>query len=251
MALLDHRWTQVLKKQDQENSVWLKADAKCRRELYRRNSEVRMENLQVFRLPPQAPHDNGKLTVVLDIDETLVHTSRGSVAPTDTLDSFQILVFEQRFTVIKRPGLDEFLAKAASKYELIAFTAGLEEYSRAVLQEIDPRGQYFRHCLFRQHCAEVYPNTVVKDLRIINRCATKTVLVDNTLTNFLLQPENGVPITSFFNDDQDSALNVLMEFLTSLDSAGDVRNPIKATFQLPTLLQRHILDSIPSFMEAS
>jgi len=203
---------------------------------------------QVFKLPPQSKKDSGKLTVVLDIDETLVHTSRGTRIP-DALESFEIYVFEQKFTVFKRPGLDEFLAKAASQYELIAFTAGLEEYSRAVLRAIDPSGTYFRHCLFRQHCAEVFPNTVVKDLRIINRCATRIVLVDNTLANFLLQPENGVPITSFFYDAKDSALVMLLEFLKSLDGFGDVRLPIKATFQLPRLLQRHMME--PSMMQAS
>jgi RNA polymerase II subunit A small phosphatase-like protein len=210
-----------------------------------------MENFpQVFKLPSQGSDDKGKLTVVLDIDETLVHTSRGSRTPA-ALESFEIHVFEQTFTVFKRPGLDEFLRKAASKYELIAFTAGLEEYSRAVLKAIDPGDIFFRHCLFRQHCAEVYPNTVVKDLRIINRSPSRTVLVDNTLTNFLLQPENGVPITSFFDDSKDSALNVLIEFLTTLDTACDVRTPIQATFQLPRLLQRHILEHAPSMMQAS
>jgi len=187
-------------------------------------------------LPPQDKLVRGKLTVVLDIDETLVHTSKRQ-EKANSLDTFTICVFDEVFTVFKRPSLDLFLEKAAAKYELISFTAGIEEYSKAILQEIDPDGKYFKHSLFRQHCAQVSSSAIVKDLRILNRCPTRLVLVDNTLSNFVLQPENGVPITTFVNDAADTALNVLLEFLTCLDSVKDVRVPLRATFQLHELFQ--------------
>jgi len=189
-----------------------------------------------FLIPPQDTADKGRLTVVLDIDETLVHTSRQQTIA-NTLDKFTINVFNAAFTVFKRPCLDLFLEKAAAKYELISFTAGVEEYSKAVLSEIDPEGKYFKHSLFRQHCAQISPSNIVKDLRILNRCPSRVVLVDNTLGNFLLQPENGVPITTFVDDVADNALNVLLEFLNCLDAAHDVRVPLRATFQLHELFR--------------
>jgi Dullard-like phosphatase family protein len=195
-----------------------------------------MDRPSCWLLPPQDRRDRGKLTVVLDIDETLIHTTRKH-EKVDSLDAFAIKVFDEVFTVLKRPSLDLFLARAAEKYELISFTAGVEEYSKAVLLEIDPKGQYFKHCLFRQHCAQVSPTAIVKDLRILNRCATRMVLVDNTLSNFILQPENGVPITTFVDDAADNALNVLLEFLTCLEAAKDVRIPLRATFQLHQLFK--------------
>ena len=199
-------------------------------------------------LSPQKEEDRGKLTVVLDIDETLVHTSRQHqdnkvISP---LNSFVIQVFDQTFTVYKRPNLDSFLQKASAKYELISFTAGVEAYSKAVLHEIDPEGKYFKLCLFRQHCAKISPSAIVKDLRILNRCPSRVVLVDNTLGNFILQPENGVPITTFVDDAADNALNVLLEFLNCLESVHDVRVPLRATFQLEELFRLH--GSAPDIM---
>jgi len=188
-------------------------------------------------LPPQAKEDRGKLTVVLDIDETLIHTTRSQAEPSKGLDTFVIKVQDETFTVLKRPSLDVFLERAAAKYELISFTAGVEEYSKAVLEAIDPHRKYFKHHLFRQHCSLVNPTTIVKDLRITNRCPTRVVLVDNTLSNFFLQPENGVPITTFLDDAADNALNVLLDFLTCLEPIHDVRVALRNTFHLHDLFK--------------
>jgi RNA polymerase II subunit A small phosphatase-like protein len=184
-------------------------------------------------VPPQQNGDHGKLTVVLDIDETLVHTSRRQQSQVSQ-DAFQIKVFGETLTVFKRPNLDRFLKMASERFELISYTAGREEYSQIVLKHIDPDGTIFKHRLFRQHCARVNKDTFVKDLSIVNRCPSRLVLVDNTLNNFLLQPENGIPVTTFVGG-EDNALNVLWDFLRCLESVKDVRIPLRATFKLPEL----------------
>jgi Dullard-like phosphatase family protein len=190
-------------------------------------------------IPPQADSDRGKMTVVLDIDETLIHTSRRQKIVGDVGQTFQIKVFGEVLTVHKRPNMDQFLNLASTQFELISYTAGHEEYSQAILSHIDPTGNIFKHRLFRQHCAIVAEETLIKDLSIINRCPTRLVLVDNTIGNFLLQPENGIPVTTFVGG-EDNALSVLWEFLLGIDLVKDVRVPLRATFKLPELFGTHL-----------
>jgi CTD small phosphatase-like protein 2 len=46
----------------------------------------------------------------------------------------------------------------------------------------------------------------VKDLSVINRDLSKVVLVDNSLNSFQLQPNNGIPMKSWFDDPEDAEL---------------------------------------------
>jgi len=66
--------------------------------------------------------------------------------------------------------------------------------------------------LYRQHalpCREFY----IKDLSLLGRDLNKTIIVDNISENFLLQPENGICIKSWYNDEADNALMQLAPLL--------------------------------------
>jgi len=193
-------------------------------------------------LPPQLEEDQGKLTVVLDIDETLVHTEflpQYVNLSSEKIEQFNANCPPHFFCinlngrgaalVRKRPFLTEFLLEGSQRYELIAFTAGHEDYAGPLLDKLDPDGTIFRHRLFRQHCAQ---NGMVKDLRILNRNLSRTVLVDNSHTSFLFQLGNGIPIESFIDDMSDKALVMLHNFLESLRKEVDVRYALQNIFKL-------------------
>jgi len=190
----------------------------------------------VFELPCQRPEDDGKLTVVLDIDETLIHTELvglfDCVVESEWRDTFFLELHGLKLRVRKRPFLMEFLKDAADRYELIAFTAGAEDYATAILDHIDPSGTIFRHRLFRQHCVHKHGQNFIKDLRILNRRLSRTVLVDNNAHSFIMQLGNGIPIASFFNDSSDKALAYLHHFLESIMHDEDVRHALKHVFRL-------------------
>lgn len=187
-------------------------------------------------LPSQLAHDEGKLTVVLDVDETLIHAELVQLEnlsdSANTADTFHIFVQGMALRVRKRPFLDEFLREASKRFELIAFTAGAEEYARPLLDYLDPTGTIFRHRLFRQHCYQKDGANFVKDLRVLNRPLHRTVLVDNNAHSFFLQLENGIPIASFFDDVTDKALVTLYHFLESLQHVHDVRFVLEKVFNL-------------------
>jgi len=46
----------------------------------------------------------------------------------------------------------------------------------------------------------------IKDLSQLGRDLKKTIIVDNITENFLLQPDNGISIKSWFDDPDDMAL---------------------------------------------
>ena len=201
-----------------------------------------------------------KLTVFLDLDETLIHTSTSSRETENSPGCFQINVDGVRLNVKKRPKLEEFLNIASKKYNLVLFTASMENYTRKILEEIDPGDEFFTQCYFRQHCTRVITKTYImnenmspqnqktyylKDLCRVpapnlidaeGETLTRVVLVDNALISFALQPDNGIPITSFMGEDlKDNALLTLLEFLEHVDSYYDVRDYLKDVFRLHRL----------------
>lgn len=85
-------------------------------------------------LPPQQPYHAGKLTLVLDLDETLVHAAlpQSEEVPTSPHD-FSFLIDDvlgstrsREVIVWKRPGLSKFLARASQFAEIVVFTASLK-----------------------------------------------------------------------------------------------------------------------------
>lgn len=113
-----------------------------------------------------------------------------------------------------RPGVDRFLREMSEYYELVVFTAGLQEYADWVLNEIDP-SHCIAHRLFRQH-TKVRNHSYVKDLSLLGRCLAKVIIIDNIADNFQLQRDNGILIRSWTDDSSDTALEELSPLLKGL-----------------------------------
>ncbi|CAI0475672.1 unnamed protein product [Linum tenue] len=175
-------------------------------------------------LPPSI--SPSKPTVFLDLDETLVH----SVA-NDPPANFDFIVRPRiggtcvTFYVLKRPGLDEFLEALAKKFELVVFTAGLEEYASMVLDNVD-RKKLISHRLYRDSCNQVN-GMYVKDLSRTGRDLTNAVIVDDNPNAYLLQPENAIPVRPFVDDLWDAELAKLGKFFDGCDGFGDIRDAVK------------------------
>jgi CTD small phosphatase-like protein 2 len=97
-------------------------------------------------------------------------------------------------------------------------------------------GKFIRHRLFRDSCLPVEGN-FLKDLTVLGRDLSHTVLVDNSPHAFGYQVDNGIPIESWFDDHYDKELLKLEAFLRTLHGLDDVRTAVRATFQIQRLVR--------------
>jgi len=166
---------------------------------------------QKFLMTPIPPEMKGRKTLVLDLDETLVHSSFRPVPGPDFIISIELDGVTHRVYVQKRPGVDHFLEEMGSKFEVVVFTASLDKYANPVLDILDPKG-FVKVRLFREACVQHYGN-YVKDLSLLGRRLEDTLIIDNSPFSYMFQPDNAIPITSWFNDKTDRELYDLVPFL--------------------------------------
>lgn len=185
------------------------------------------------------PEYNKKKTLILDLDETLMHADFAR----RFIDHDKVLYFSHNSHLVEvpiflRPGLFEFLAKVSEMFEILVFTASRKEYADVVLNFLDPDKKIFRHRLYRESCILVQNKVYIKDLSIfVNRKQENIILVDNSFYSFCNQPRNGVLINTFYNDKQDRELANLLNYLQNyLLPASDVREINEQIFNFQTLI---------------
>ena len=90
-----------------------------------------------LRLPPKSESDP-PITLVLDLDETLVHCTVEDVADADL--TFPVLFHGINYTVNVRirPFLQEFFKRIHGHFEVVVFTASQRVYANELLDRIDP-----------------------------------------------------------------------------------------------------------------
>ncbi|OBS58204.1 hypothetical protein A6R68_10644, partial [Neotoma lepida] len=152
-------------------------------------------------LPEVTEQDQGRICVVIDLDETLVHSS------------FKVYV-------LKRPYVDEFLRRMGELFECVLFTASLAKYADPVTDLLDRCG-VFRARLFRESCV-FHQGCYVKDLSRLGRDLRKTLILDNSPASYIFHPENAVPVQSWFDDMADTELLNLIPVFEELSGADDV-----------------------------
>lgn len=162
----------------------------------------------------------------------------------EKVDSIRLMCEDNSPVHIRiRPGLKKFLEEISKiNCEVYAFTAGLPVYARPVIKEIDPDGTIFKKVLYRDSCTEIRLNNSMfysKDLKSFGTDIydeKRTVLVDNNIFSFVINPNNGIHICEFYDAADDRELEKVLELITHLALVPDVRVPLNKIFQVDKTL---------------
>ncbi|KAJ1666606.1 hypothetical protein GGF38_002869, partial [Coemansia sp. RSA 25] len=101
---------------------------------------------------PRKTRSSPPITLVLDLDETLVHCALTAVENADLVFPVEYNGLNYDVYCRLRPGYREFLEKASELFEVVVFTASQQVYADRLLNLIDPERRYIRHRLFRDSC---------------------------------------------------------------------------------------------------
>ena len=108
--------------------------------------------------PPALPPGVTQRTLVISLEECLVHTEWDR---------------KRGHRTMKRPGLDAFLAHVSQFYEIVIFTTAQASYAQPIAQELQNLA-YVQHALFKESC-KYTGGKYVKDLSTLNRFAHRDI----------------------------------------------------------------------------
>ena len=187
-----------------------KSDNKNNEENQKQNKIEEVKKPVVPYISKKNPKDKREYTLVLDLDETLVHYYEDTE--------------EENAYVKVRLGTENFIKKLSQYCEIGIFTASTEDYANIVIDGLDCSDKIdFR--LYRQHTS-LECGFNVKDLSKLGRDLSKIIIIDNIEENYCLQPENGLNIIDFEGDESDHELNFLLEDLLQIvkEKNKDIRD---------------------------
>lgn len=127
-------------------------------------------------IPPRDPALDGRVTVVLDLDETLIYAREGPL--------------------YARPGIDELLQFLKDNFEAVVWTAGVKPYAQAVVKNIDKINS-IQHCVYRHKKWFTGQAGYNKDLRLLGRDMNNTIIIENTPDCLRGNEGNGILVADY------------------------------------------------------
>lgn len=152
-------------------------------------------------IDPQDPKFDGKLVLVLDLDETLVFARSGPL--------------------YARPGLEELFSVCKEKcVEVVVWTAGLKAYAQAIVDNIDKEG-VVTHTIYRHNKWFTGQPGYRKDLLALGRPLDRVLIIENTPDCIRGYQENGILVEDYEGGDRpDKTIYALTDVIRELCDSG-------------------------------
>lgn len=134
-------------------------------------------------------------TLILDLDETLIHSmSKGGRMSTGHMVEVRLTAASLGmggssqhpilYWVNKRPYCDEFLRRVCKWFNLVIFTASVQEYADPVIDWLETERKFFSARYYRQHCT-YRQGAYIKDLSSVDPDLSNVMILDNSPLSYL------------------------------------------------------------------
>jgi CTD nuclear envelope phosphatase 1 len=201
--------------------------------------------------------ESPKKTLIIDLDETLIHSmAKGGRMSTGHMVEVRLggpvsssgvslgPGVPILYYVHERPNCHEFLRKVCKWYNLIVFTASVQEYADPVIDWLERERKYFSGRYYRQHCT-FRNGAYIKDLAQVEPDLSRVMILDNSPMSYIFHEgmlwihhlnsrvffsvtdsfstDNAVPIEGWISDPTDHELLHLIPLFEGLQYVTDVR----------------------------
>ena len=183
-----------------------------------RSNKLKSEKLL---LPPKSRDLSNTKTLILDLDETLVHSSFTPFEKNDIVLDVDFEGVMYNIYVLVRPDAELFIKSVAKFFEVVIFTASISKYASPLLDILD-KEKNIKYRLYRDHCTFIN-GIYIKDLKKCNRSLKDLIIVDNSPIAYTFDSDNGLPIKTWIDDPDDKELMKLVPILEFLSKTKDVR----------------------------
>lgn len=163
--------------------------------------------------------------LILDLDETLIHSSEHQLArPAD----FRV----GRFHVYKRPYLDIFLARSLEWFDVAVWTSSSPQYAAEIVGAIFNDAALLAFLWANDRCTQAYDSEVMdyywkKNLEKVKRqgrALASVIVVDDTQEAYRTSYGNLVKVSPFHGEGDDIELYLLLQYLDLLRDVGNARS---------------------------
>lgn len=148
-------------------------------------------------VPPKDPALRDRITIVMDLDETLIYAREGPL--------------------YARPGLDDLLKYLKEHCEAIVWTAGVKAYAQAVVRNIDTKYEAISHTVYRHRKWFTGQAGYNKDLTLLGRNLDTTLIIENTPDCVRGNETNGILVADYEGGElADNTLPAILALITDL-----------------------------------
>lgn len=176
--------------------------------------------------------DNDKILLILDLDETLVHSKEENV---DFVPDFELFDYK----VIKRPYLDKFLINCNKYFKIAIWSSASDDYVAEMVRQIIPDSVKPEFVWGRSKAT--YRPTIelneirytvnehfyyikrLKKIKQIGFRLERALIIDDTPHKSRENYGNAIYVKEFFGNPDDNELQLLEKYLFEIKDCIDVR----------------------------
>lgn len=178
-----------------------------------------------------------KRLAIFDLDETLIHCELKDIESAQKKIKIKMTAsIEKTIGLNIRPNFEKSILKIKEKYHVIMFTASLQKYADAVMDEIDPTGSLFEYRLYRNNCTQIKVDNqiyYIKDLRVFkNISLDDIVIIDNSVLSFAFHLDNGIPILPYYRGNDEIEMKSLVKLMDNLADVPQIKTKLRSLMKL-------------------
>ena len=172
--------------------------------------------------------------LILDLDETLIHSSFERLARVEDFRLFEHFVYV-------RPHLEHFLVECAARFRLAIWSSASDDYVEDIVRRIIPRHLPLEFVWGRSRCTFSLDSAMVQQLGYLDPGShysyvkklhkvkrrgyglARTLIVDDTPAKCVHNYGNAIYVREYAGEAEDPELRLLAAYLATLKDAVDVR----------------------------